>query len=84
MEYAGYIAALLVTGSFLPQALLTIRTRDTEGISLLMYIMFVAGVLLWLCYGILMGDMAQIIANGIISLLSGFILILKIKDVISG
>ena len=44
----GTIAAILTTGSFLPQAFKVIKTKDTEGISLLMYIMNVTGIFLWL------------------------------------
>ena len=33
----GFLAAALTTGSFVPQALLTLRTRDVRGISLAMY-----------------------------------------------
>ncbi|MCG3734500.1 PQ-loop domain-containing transporter [Vibrio cincinnatiensis] len=41
MEYVsaiGYLAACLTTLSFLPQAIRVIKTRDTESISLAMYI----------------------------------------------
>ena len=37
-ETIGYAAAFLTTVAFLPQALHTIRTRDTKGISLGMYV----------------------------------------------
>ena len=43
-EWLGYIAALLTTGSFVPQAVKTIRTRNTTGISLAMYVIFTIGV----------------------------------------
>ena len=49
----GYAAAILTTISFLPQAIMTIRTRDTESLSLAMYSSFTLGVLLWLVYGFL-------------------------------
>ncbi|MDP1649100.1 MAG: PQ-loop domain-containing transporter [Rubrivivax sp.] len=39
----GYLAAALTTGSFVPQALLTLRTRDVRGISLGMYGAFTLG-----------------------------------------
>lgn len=40
----GTIAAILTTLSFLPQAYQVIKTKDTSGISLGMYTMFVLGV----------------------------------------
>ena len=39
----GMIAACLTTLSFVPQAIQVIKTKDTSGISLIMYSMFVIG-----------------------------------------
>jgi MtN3 and saliva related transmembrane protein len=75
----GYFAALLTTLSFLPQTIKTIKEKNTEGISLLMYSMFTAGVFLWLLYGLLMRDFPIIVANGITFVLALTILVLKIK-----
>jgi MtN3 and saliva related transmembrane protein len=77
-EMIGYLAATLTTLSFLPQAILTIRTRDTESLSLGMYSSFTLGVLCWLIYGLYLGDKAIIIANAITLLLSSLILFFKI------
>ena len=46
----GTIAAILTTLSFLPQAYQVIKTKDTSGISLGMYTMFVLGVFLWIIH----------------------------------
>ncbi len=59
----GYFAAILTTGSFLPQAIKTIKTRDTSGISLVMYSLFSLGVLMWLIYGLLVKDYIIVLAN---------------------
>jgi MtN3 and saliva related transmembrane protein len=75
----GLLAALLTTAAFLPQVLHTLATRDTRGISLRMYVIFVAGVLLWLIYGLLTGDLPLILANGVTLLLGGAILVLKLR-----
>ncbi len=75
----GLLAALLTTAAFLPQVLHTLATRDTRGISLRMYVIFVAGVLLWLIYGLLTGDLPLILANAITLLLAGAILYLKLR-----
>ena len=75
----GLLAALLTTAAFLPQVLHTLATRDTRGISLRMYVIFVAGVLLWLIYGLLMRDLPLILANAITLVLAGAILILKLR-----
>lgn len=76
--WIGYLAAFMTTFSFVPQALMTWRTRSVEGISLGMYSVFTIGIFLWLIYGLLIGDMPVVIANCITLLLAGFILGLKI------
>ncbi len=81
-EILGYVAAFLTTASFLPQALLTLKTRDTSSLSLSMYSLFTIGVFLWLIYGIQKSDYAIIFANAITFILSTSILGFKIYNVI--
>ncbi len=78
-EIIGFMAAILTTASFVPQAVKVIRTRNTEGISLWMYIMFSAGVACWLAYGILLHYRPMIVANSITLLLASTILIMKLR-----
>jgi MtN3 and saliva related transmembrane protein len=73
-DLIGYAAAALTTGSFLPQAILTLRTRDTSGISLAMYGAFTAGVALWLVYGIALGEWPIVVANAVTLVLAATIL----------
>ena len=61
--WLGYAAATCTTLSFLPQALLTLRTRNVAGISLGMYGAFTFGVALWLWYGWRLGEWPIIAAN---------------------
>ena len=81
MEQLGYIAALLTTGSFLPQVLHTLKSRDTRSISLAMYLMFVSGTVLWLLYGWSIGSVPVVAANFITLLLSSVILAMKLRQV---
>lgn len=76
----GFIAAILTTASFLPQAIKTIKTKDTSGISLMMYILFSAGILLWLVYGIFIKDLAVISANAVTFVFAFIILFYKLKS----
>jgi MtN3 and saliva related transmembrane protein len=76
----GYIAAFCTTCSFIPQVLQTLKTKNTEGISLVMYTLFVFGVVLWLLYGVLVEDLPIIIANFVTLTLASIILFLKIKS----
>jgi MtN3 and saliva related transmembrane protein len=70
----GYVAASLTTLSFIPQAIKTLRTGDTRGISLRMYALFTAGIALWGIYGLLTGDGPLIAANAITLIAAGLIL----------
>jgi MtN3 and saliva related transmembrane protein len=83
-ELIGYLAALLTTASFLPQAILTIRTRDTASLSLSMYGIFTLGVALWLIYGIFLHNSAIIAANTVTLVLSASILYVKIYNKLTG
>lgn len=78
--YIGYVAAFLTTASFIPQAIKTIKTHDTEGISVLMYMSFVTGILFWLIYGLLMRDPAIIVANFLTFLLALPILVIAARN----
>jgi MtN3 and saliva related transmembrane protein len=77
-DWLGYAAAALTTGSFLPQAVLTLRTRNVAGISLGMYSAFTVGVALWLVYGWLLGEWPIVVANFVTLLLAATILVTKI------
>ena len=79
-DILGYCAAALTTGSFLPQALLTLRTRDVSGISFGMYSAFTAGVALWLVYGVLLGQWPIVVANAVTLCLASTILFIKIVE----
>jgi MtN3 and saliva related transmembrane protein len=78
--HIGYIAAFLTTAAFIPQAYKTIRTHDTEGISVLMYFGFVTGVFFWLIYGVLQADIAIIAANFLTFLLALPILVIAARN----
>jgi MtN3 and saliva related transmembrane protein len=79
IKLIAYIAAILTTSSFIPQALKTIKTRHTKDLSLGMYLSFCIGVLLWFVYGIFIQDLPIVLANGITFVFAFIILFLKIK-----
>ena len=78
-DWLGYLAAALTTLSFVPQALLTLRTRNVAGISLGMYSAFTAGVALWLAYGVVLGEWPIIVANALTLALAAVILVMKLR-----
>ena len=59
------MAALLSTLSQFPQAYKVFRTNDTRSISLTMYCIVVVAIVLWLVYGIMLGDWPLILANAL-------------------
>lgn len=82
VEILGYVAAFLTTLSFLPQAIQTLRTQDTEALSLGMYGIFSFGVFLWLVYGLIINNWPIVVANAITFVLAGLIFVLKLKAVV--
>ena len=75
----GFIAATCTTASFIPQVVKAVKTKHTQDISLLMYIVMVAGISLWFIYGILIRDMPVMAANGITLVLVSIVFALKLK-----
>lgn len=75
----GFFAAFCTTVSFLPQAIKTIATKDTSGISLSMYSLFTVGTVMWFTYGIMSNSMPIYLANGITLILALIILVYKLK-----
>lgn len=72
------LAAGCTTLAFLPQVLKVWRTRSARDISLAMYVVFCAGVGLWLAYGILIGSRPLLTANGVTFALAASVLVMKL------
>jgi MtN3 and saliva related transmembrane protein len=79
VEILGFLAAILTTVAFFPQALRVVQTRDTRAISLSMYVAFTTGIAMWLGYGIALNSWPLILSNSIILPLAGTILLFKLK-----
>jgi len=75
----GMIGASLTTVAFLPQAIKTIKTKNTRDLSLGMFVLSEMGVIMWLTYGILIGDLPIIFANVITFFLISTIIVMKLK-----
>ncbi len=63
VDLVGYAAAACTTLAFLPQVLKIRRERSTDDISGIMYVVYIAGLVLWLTYGVLVTSWPVIIAN---------------------
>ncbi len=75
----GMAAAICTTVSFLPQAIKIIKFKETRDISLLTYLLLEVGILMWLIYGLMIGQMPIILANAVTLIFTTVILFLKIK-----
>ena len=75
----GYAAGTLTTIAFVPQLLKVWRTKSTEDISLLMFLIFTSGVVMWLIYGVLLDEAPIVVTNTVTLGLASAILWLKIK-----
>ena len=81
MELAifGYVAAFCTAISFLPQAVKTIKTKDTNGLSLLTYLFLFFGSLSWFIYGIVLTDIPLVGTNFLTTIFTGIILFLILR-----
>ena len=79
-EVIGLSAAFLTTSAFIPQVFKIYKEKNADGISLTMYIILFIGVILWFVYGLLIGSLSIIIANGVTALLQLSIIIFKLKN----
>ena len=79
ISYIGFFAGFCTTMAFVPQAIKAWKTKSTKDISLLMFLIFITGVVFWLIYGILIFKLPLIVANAITLILAISILVAKIK-----
>ena len=56
IHWIGGSAAVLTTICWLPQAVRVVRYKDTRAISLVTNLIFASGILLWLVYGLALGN----------------------------
>lgn len=75
----GIAAGLLTTLVFIPQVIRTWRTRSTHDISLVMFLLFNTGLVLWLIYGVRIGSWPIIVANTVTLVLAMSILYFKLR-----
>lgn len=77
-DYVGHLAGFCTTISFLPQVIRVWKTRSVDDISLGMYLLFVAGVFLWLVYALWTHAWPLVLPNAITLVLAGAVLVFKI------
>jgi MtN3 and saliva related transmembrane protein len=83
-QIIGAIAATLTTVAFIPQAHKVLVSGDTHSLSLGMYVIFTAGVVMWGVYGYLRADWVIVVANAIVAVLCMAILVMKLRNDVFG
>lgn len=76
----GYAAGICSAICQFPQAYKVFKTKDTRSISLGMYSIMTMGVILWFCYGLMIGDLPMILANGVGLIPSLYTLVLTVQN----
>jgi len=74
----GSVAAVCTTGAFVPQVVRVWRLKSAGEISLTTFSVFALGTLVWLIYGLLIGSIPVILANGVTLVLALTIVMLKV------
>jgi MtN3 and saliva related transmembrane protein len=75
----GYVAAICTTVAFVPQVVRVWRRRSADDISLAMYLLFMAGVVLWALYGVRVRALPVILANAVTFVLTLGVVAAKIR-----
>lgn len=76
----GYLAALCMILGYMPQAIYTIRTRDTDGIALPTFLLMGLGAFFFVAQGIMLRNWPLVITNVITGLSSAIITAIKIRN----
>lgn len=79
IDFVGITGAVLTTLCWLPQALKVIREKETRALSLLATVAFSLGVVLWLVYGVAIGNWPLIGSNAVTLALMAPILVMKLR-----
>ena len=75
----GYAAAAVSTFVFVPQVVKTWRIKSAKDLSMATLGLMIAGLILWVIYGVLTWQAPVIAANGIVLVLASALLTMKLK-----
>lgn len=76
----GYAAAICLVLGYLPQAIYTIRTRETDGIAMPTFLLLAAGSALFIVQGVMLGNIPLVITNSITTISSAIVFAIKINN----
>ncbi len=76
----GYAAAICMICGYLPQAIYTIRTRDTAGIALPTFLLMGFGSLFFMLQGFLIDNLPLILTNALTAVCCVIITTIKLRN----
>lgn len=77
--YIGIVAGVLTSISMVPQLLKIVREKKAGDISVTMLLVLIAGLAMWVVYGIRIHDWPLMITNGFSCLLNATVLFFSLK-----
>ncbi len=80
MILRGFFASIIATCSMLPQLIKTVRTRSTEGLSLMTLTLSFLGNLGWLINGLAYDSMALVFSGICLMAMIAPIIFIKVKN----
>lgn len=80
INIVGYAAAICMIFGYLPQAIATIRTRETDGIAMPTFLMLGLGSVLFVVQGLLLHNYPLAITNAITTVCSVIVFGIKIHN----
>lgn len=78
-EIMGLVGAFLSSITFIPQVVLTWKTKSAKDLSLNMLMIILTSTIVWLVYAIPLNLIPVIIANSIILVLSSWLIYFKLS-----
>lgn len=78
-QIIGLAAGICTASSLLPQVIKTFKEKRAEEVSLLMLFVLMAGLLLWIIYGIKRNDIPIMVTNSFSLLVNITMIILRIR-----
>lgn len=76
----GYTASICLVLGYLPQAIYTIRTRDTDGIAMPTFLLMGVGGLLFVVQGWMLNNIPLVCCNVVSTVCSAIIVVIKIHN----
>ena len=80
INIVGYAAAICMVCGYLPQAIYTIRTRDTDGIAMPTFLLLAFGSIFFVIQGFMLGTWPLIITNLITTISSVIVFGIKVHN----